>query len=1214
MSRWVKVSLIVLLLVIPMELVVIYFMLADRTFYADLVASKVGDAFAGMGGYELSMESLVGNPITGVEGRGVSIVHGGEEIASADRIEMKLDLASVISSPKLSTMRISGLNVSYDALLRHLPPKKDEPSGAPALARLVIDNATVQLPWGGLFVNSGAIDLGNGSYALELKGAFEERALSLEGTIRTDSGATSIAKGRVHFGSAEARVEGRIMPSRDLRVDFSGLNLAEMSDYMPAIQRSTVSGVYAGSLSIVGKDDIAVSGDLSSGGGQVWLLPFQKMTAKIAFDGKNIRLRDIDARALGGELGGDADVMLVAGRPPELRLSIAGKSVDVAGLHRTIPQTEILSGGVRSLSADISGPVDALRGAVTAESDRVRVASYDIAGARARVGLNGTQPMDVSLVANALGARVVVDGKIGLKPEVSLNLGAKAAPINLTKLAADFPQLKGANVKGEGAAEAKITGPANNIVVNAVAEFSELTARGHVVQNARAEIVYSRDGLSLSSARATWNGAELTAEGRSRNNLAGGAGELDFKGTVSGLRLATLKEFVPQIAENDIRGTLSGTWRLEGKLDDPAVAVDVKLPQLAVGDKITLGSVAASARYRSPVVDLTSFSARYGKAAFTAAGPITLPAGEAPLEYNVKGSFKEVYPAELVKTGLISADIDGKLAGDVRIWKEGQGNPSVRIFFKDSQIIYANVFDVSGIRGSVSLIGGDVVVDNLQTQINTGSISLNGRVTNVLSEKPVPEKMTIDMKATVASADIGRISRLFLPLSKGYQGIVTGSANIGGSVAAPRFTGDASLFGVRAFGLFLPVVRIRNVSGSLEEIKFPQVQAIVGRGFIDAKGSLKNNGKWSASAAATGKSVDIRSLTFSLDDQTREAITGTLDFDFEGSGWVDSFEGHGNAHIPCLTAMGLTLTDLRAPFWVSEGFVMVEDSSAKAYGGTVNAQMAKDLKLSNWGGRLRVVSADMQQVMKGLMPDAEGTITGSADLTLRIAGDTSRTSMQDGSGSLEIVNGEVLGFSGAAAVSRLIGGRPLRFQSALFSFSIDGRTLYLLPGSRVSAPSEDPVFKYVMVDGGIGISDKEINLSCVGNVNIRALNSFVSGIQGLMSAAMADTADTDALLQTFLGNAVSGFSKNEFRDVSLTVKGTPGSLRFENAVIATPTKYDATPERLSEPAGSKEKEMERIQIRLEFPVGPGGERKTDGVGEQVGGQVLEQALKGIISF
>jgi translocation and assembly module TamB len=221
--------------------------------------------------------------------------------------------------------------------------------------------------------------------------------------------------------------------------------------------------------------------------------------------------------------------------------------------------------------------------------------------------------------------------------------------------------------------------------------------------------------------------------------------------------------------------------------------------------------------------------------------------------------------------------------------------------------------------------------------------------------------------------------------------------------------------------------------------------------------------------------------------------------------------------------------------------------------------------------------------------------------------------MKDGDGELEIVDGEVLGFDGAESVSKLLGGKPLRFHSAHVTFSLDGKTIYIIPGSRVSAPKGDTAYKYVMIDGNV-TTDQSINLSCIGNVNIRALNSFVAGIQGVLSTAFENgkTRTSEELLQNFLGSAITGFTKNEFRDVSLKVSGEPGNILFSDVSIASPVKADTMPAILSESSGTRGKEDERIQIKVEFPVGPGGSSPSESVGGQVGGQLLDQVLKGLI--
>ena len=200
---------------------------------------------------------------------------------------------------------------------------------------------------------------------------------------------------------------------------------------------------------------------------------------------------------------------------------------------------------------------------------------------------------------------------------------------------------------------------------------------------------------------------------------------------------------------------------------------------------------------------------------------------------------------------------------------------------------------------------------------------------------------------------------------------------------------------------------------------------------------------------------------------------------------------------------------------------------------------------------------------------------------------------------------------GAEAVSKMIGGNPLRFRSALFTFTLDGHTIYIIPGSRISAPLEDPVYKYITLDGSVTTQQK-IDLSCMGNVNIRALNALVAGLQGVLTATVeGGGVDTGELLRNFLGNTITGLSKNEFRDVSLRVAGKPGEMTFSDVEIQAPAKMDMLPLALQNPDGYKEDRG--VKLRLEIPVGPGSERDARGdVGGQLSGQILDQLIKGLI--
>jgi hypothetical protein len=796
-----------------------------------------------------------------------------------------------------------------------------------------------------------------------------------------------------------------------------------------------------------------------------------------------------------------------------------------------------------------------------------------------------------------------------------------SADIAIPKMTADsfranFAQIDQFNLKGAGSAVIGIRGPVSGLAYNVSVAFPSLDLLGDQhLDDMNAEITYTGDTLKVNNARAKWRNAAISGSGNIGLENKRGPAALAFKGEVANLDISALDDLNPVVKEYKLDGTVSGNWNVTGNTQRPVVSMDIKAPRFSArgsGNDFSVTNVRANAGYEDGRINLPSAHFKLFGSDVAASGGITLASKERPLEYNVKGSFRDIDPSILASMGIISEDISGRLTGDARFWKEGNNSPSCRLYFKNSNVKYANRYDVTGINGILTYKNGDLSFDNFRSVLNMGTISLDGFIGNVMNWQK-PSSVPLNIVASVSSADISHIARIFYPMSKGFQGLASGKAVINGNLAQPAFQSDFSLRGVRALGIFLPAAQFNNVKGDINGITFPDVSAVVGRGRIQANASIDIANGWNIYVKAEGNGVDIRSLTVPLENEMRREITGVLHFNFEGLGPPDSFVGKGKANIPSLNVLGMKISDASADFSVYDGFVVMEDSSANAYGGKLKAQLVKDLSLTDWGGQFNVTGADMAAFYKDFAPESEGSITGNANFAMRFSGDSRRTNMSDGSGKLEIFDGEVSGFSAAQSLSKLTGGKPVRFQSAHFTFSLDGKTVYIIPGSRISAPQEDTVFKYVMLDGNF-TTDKNIDLSCVGNVNIRALNALTAGIQGVLASTFASGSigDTQDLLQNFLGNTISGFSKNEFRDVSLKIHGHPGDIRFSDVKIASPVKMDTVPEALKNPDGYKNGDPERIQIKVEIPVGPGESHSSESVPGQVGGQLLDQILKGLI--
>lgn len=1193
-----------------------YAVLSSRTFCPELVFGKVQAALADAGGYVLSADVIEGNPLTGVIARDVRILHESVSIADASDIEMKLSFPSLLTGkPKLASMTFRGLSAACDVIQRHLPEKKEESSaGAPALEKLIIVGAKIETRWGALALDQATVSIGADRYRLSLDGRFRDKPLIAKGVYSKEENIQYLRKVSAAWAGQSVKAEGTLSPELSIACSLQKIDMDIIAEVFPSLASSTLTGVYSGEIQLRNNGHLRAVGRVNSSAGRVWRLPFEKLAMDLDYGENRIRLSNINARIFGAESNGGAEIALFAGRSPNLSVRLEIRKLDTRNLAAEFEFLGKFPAVIDFASCDITGPPRELSGPVHMRASTVRFADFEFTSAQAMLTLRQGRTLGAAFSGGIFDAALSGEGDIGLSAPYPVNLAVALTPLSLASLAKKYPQIERVEAVGVGRASAKIQGPAAELTAVGAISLPRLTLKkDYAIDDLSAEFAYGgRDGFSLKGARASWDGAEITAEGKFPSDQ-----KLDFRGNFSKLKLETFGKQVAMIRETGISGVASGRWLLGGNAENPVLSFDVELPQLSVGQHATLARVGVEGAYEAGEVRIARADMRLGNAPLSFGGRVLLPEGRKPLSYDLKGSFKNLNPG-VIKTLSVppgfSSGVSGDLNGDIQIWASGGGKPQARVSVKSSSLA-TDRLDVLDLSGTAELEGNDLKISNVLACLYQGNLRLAGRVKNILPEKPPgapasSDEIGLDLHVGVTSVDVGRIARVFSPAARGYQGLIIASADVKGTVKDPSFYANGDLLGVRAFGLLLPRVRFTGASGNLNEIHLPDVRATVGRGAVRAVGELKRaeGEDWRGVLSTKGENLDIRNMTFSLDDQMRRGITGRLDFDFEGKGSISNFEGRGTVCVPDLNVMGLKLTSVRAPFMVSDGFVMVEDSSANAYNGTVMMQVAKDLKGDRWGGRIEITSADLDAVVPDLLPDAGGAITGKTNFKLRIGGDSRRTSMQDGEGSIEVVDGEITGFKGAVAVSKVIGGRPLRFKSALGSFNFDRKALYLLPGSRVAAPKGDPIFKYVMIDGSVSF-DRSIDISCVGNVNIRALNTFAGALQGLMAAAI-DNSET--LLHDFLGGAISGFSRNEFRDVSLRVKGPFDDLKFLNVKVTKQEKLNLRPDALSDPDHSKEKDPEKIRINLEFPVGPGSDGgRTNG---DAAGQVLEQAIKGILSF
>lgn len=315
--------------------------------------------------------------------------------------------------------------------------------------------------------------------------------------------------------------------------------------------------------------------------------------------------------------------------------------------------------------------------------------------------------------------------------------------------------------------------------------------------------------------------------------------------------------------------------------------------------------------------------------------------------------------------------------------------------------------------------------------------------------------------------------------------------------------------------------------------------------------------------------------------------------------------------------LGIRIRNVNAPFYISDGYAVMEDVKAETNGGALSGGLAMDINKSIWGGNLTVLSADVAPMIKQAFPSLKGSISGKGDLKIRAGGETGRMSTVEAAGVLFLRDGEVSGFEAVEASKKYTKGKPLLFKTLQSSFTLDEGYLTILPGSQAVAPPDDQVYRYVMLDGLIS-NKKEMSLFAMGKVNIRALNALLGALQGIINVGMDYTGelDTSALLQNFLGGILSGFTRTDFRFVTMNINGITRSPEFSNVKVDKSEHMTSTrniiPKSASDPNEKDYSARDTVfRLKFEIPVGPGISYSHEDFEQQIIEQTLGNILQGI---
>lgn len=1200
--------------------------LSRMDFLGDFVREKVTETAAKELSADVAIGSLSGNPLTGLKVEDISLSRSGDTILSVKSIGARVSVPSIATgSPKLSVLNIEGFEASLDELLDLLPKsekKSDEPVDIP-VERIFVSGSTLHTKWGTLKLNPSTVRIKNSqNFRIGATGNMAGKDFTAAGAVAKKKGSWSSDKFAVKFGGGKATVTGAVYPSADMDISLESINISEVADIFPQILDYGVRGLLSGKATVSGStsSDITTQGTGNLHDAVVSGIPISDLQAKWDVKPGHIKVTVDQGKVFDSVLSGGLTLDDISG-DKRMSLNADVKNFKFADWsdklkEETEEYARFLKGGISSLSANLSGPLNALKGRIDLSPSDISYKEISLKNLSGSAVFDGRPAGTVDVSAMADGKKAVLKGLLSFGDKVPTDVTFAIDGYPVEKVLKSLPKAGDIPASGTIAVKGTCTGLPGRWVVSANASSSAVNAPKVGLfsdVNCSAKYEAADKKLTLSGASADFNGAKITGAGTVRAGAAQD-GSLDLKGTFRNADAKRFYKLVPVLENLNIEGIASGTWSVSGTPASPVVRTEAVAPSGRFRD-LQVQRLKTNIEYKNGVLRLDPIDVDACEGHGRFACDIALPSakgGTASWKLGGKVSSTDFS----IINGLLKAkeDLSGRVTGDVTVGSAAGGGLNWGFKFKGEKVRWRE-FKADSIDGLIEGTPEEIVIKKADGLFLNGNTSVTGRILMPPANRPFADAK-LDLSASIKDMNLYDFLRRHLPSVRSIQGLIKAKAEIKGTVEKPEFEASGCAAPLLFRGMLMPMTEAK-CHGSLKDIVISEITPALKDGVVKGGGRLyEKDGKWFSEISIKGDDVGMKQFGAYLPSDFRSRFGGTANFTMDLTGEASKIRGTGSFTAPDLTIMGIEFKNINAPFFVSKNYLMVEDLSASVGGGSLNGGVGLDFKGSKWGGSLTVISSDIEALVKQALPDLKGRITGKGDLKIRGGGETGRMSTIKGGGALKLCDGEVTSFDAIENAKKFTGGKPLRFHNVQAAFTYDGGDINILPGSQATAPKNDTVYNYVMLDGFIS-RKKELSLFSMGKINIRALNSLIGAFGSIANAGsdiISGRIDSSELLPSVVGGVIKGLTRSEFRFVTLNVGGTTEAPDFYNVKIQGTTMQtsakEAIPTSNSDPDARSlsKKGNTTFRFKFEIPIGPGNGGSSDAASK---GQSFENLFSNI---
>ena len=1038
-------------------------LIATMDIAGDLVAREAQDAAKTYLQADLRLGQVKGNPLAGYRILEVGLSKDGAEMFKAGFVDIKVNLMSLLSSPRLSLLSIGEVNMDMDKFIEELNKLPSQPSDEPfqvPIDELQVVQSAFFSKWGKVEIED--IGIGFDQYTITAKVKGNVNTLPVAGTLAAEVKGTHVElkNADLKVGKGSLKASGQISDTLDAQGIVEGIEVTDLAVLYPTLVPEDYAGTVGMSFSATGTwVDPVITAAANFKGTRIAGWPVESFDGTVNYKEMRLSLDKITASVFGIPLAGNL-AMAFRDAVPNVFFQLSGGSADLASLS-SFGGVKGVTGNISDFTVDIRGPANAPSGTISMHAPAVGFSGMNGSDIALQVKLAGGNEATVSGKMKFQGADSYLSGTVSdLLSAPKLNLTLKTVELNTAALKPLMPEA--VDPKGAVTAEIHIKGTTSNPELDGTVSSKSLSAAGYAMDNLAVAFSYAQGNFTLKDSSASWSGLPAKASGTIRNALAERP-VLDINASLS-LSPAALANFVPDIAQYKLRGTVQAGVHITGTLPEPKLDLVVSSQELAAMDMLNAKDIRAT----------------------------TALAGD------------------LAKLDNVDLDVT---AQSISISGLGFQNVNARIKKAGDTVELVSANASSG-QGSLSGTGRATIPDS-----GAGSLSFNVDMTR------------LDLR------DLARTGNLGIDLA----GTFSGKLALTGRTDAPSvaFQGDVPLLLVAGYGLDNLAVKL---SGNMANLNLENLSAQIGAGRLSASGNL-NPAAGTGKIDITGSGLDLAKLTENVPN-LKGQIAGTFSAQFSATISATGASGSGNASAPSLNIYGMKLADVAIPLALDGANFKFGQGTARLNGGTVSLNGSIDTQTLKYTGSLNASDVDVNALVHDAVPRLSGNITGRGAAEATFNGGLSPEFTLGGTGQARVGAGGIRGFTWIDLISRLHGIDSVRYTEVTAPFRLETTRIIFQKGSKATAPDNDPLYKYVQIEGPITYAGG-LNLTGDGDMNFQLINAVAGGVLGAAGAVagggnindLLSGRGLEGLLRQAVGTGSTTGRQADFRDVSFKVGG-----------------------------------------------------------------------------